>query len=162
MSVVAKLLAVLPSKLDSAIGGLKRAAIGFVAGFIVALFVLVFTGALLPYAHRDLSLTEIEQQAWSLWLAFYIACGAAVFAMIFGRVHLSRFWLWFVLAFGIICVIPFWPYKDGSLLPYGTPYVNFGFQTGDAIILAIHVSIALAVAAIFHWWLILRQRKKTR
>jgi hypothetical protein len=149
------------SKLDSAVGTLKRGVIGFVAGFVVACFVLVFNGTLPAGPSNDLNALEIDQQTRSLWMAFYIAIGIAVLTMIAGRVRLSQFWLWFVLAFGVICVVPFWPHKDGSLLPFATPYVNFGFHATDAIILSVHVSIALAVAAIIQWiWPMMKQRKK--
>lgn len=67
------------------------------------------------------------------------------------KVRVSKFWLWFVIAFAVICVIPFWPHKDGSLLPFATPYVNFGLQISDLFLLAIHLSIALAVATMIHW-----------
>lgn len=128
---------------------LQRSAIGFAAGFIVACFVLVFLGELPP--HNDLSQPELDQQSRSLWLAFYIACGVAVFVAVAGRLRISKFWLWFFVAFGVICIIPFWPHKDGSLLPLATPYVNFGFHVADAVLLAIHIGIALAVSAAIHW-----------
>jgi hypothetical protein len=75
----------------------------------------------------------------------------AVVAVVAAWLRLSTFWLWFCIAFGVICAIPFWPHKDGSLLPLATPYVNFGFRAADAILLAVHVGVALAVAAAIHW-----------
>ena len=123
---------------------LQRAAIGFVAGLVVACFVLVFVGQLPP--HSDLSERELDQQAHALWLALYIACGMAVITVAAGRLRIPRFWLWFCLAFGVLCIIPFWPSKSG-LLPLATPYVNSGFRTADAILMAIHITAAVAIAA---------------
>ena len=154
-SYMAKFTSLLVSTLDV----LKRGAIGFVAGIIVAWLALTFLGLL--HGHSDLSITELDQEHRGRRIVLYIACGAAVFAMIVGRIHVSKYWLWFTIAFGVICVIPFWPHKNGLLLPFATPYVNFGFETADAIILALHVSIALAVAAKIHWeWPVFRRRKK--
>lgn len=147
------------SLLESVLDLLKRGAVGFVAGIIVAWLALTFFGFL--HGHNDLSQPELDQEYRGRWIVLYIACGASVFAMIVGRSHVSKYWLWFMIAFAVICVIPFWPHKNGALLPFATPYVNFGFQTADALILAVHVSIALVVAAIIHWvWPVLRQRKK--
>lgn len=138
-------------KLTPITASLIRGVIGFIAGGIFSSFVLVFSGHL-PTGHaRDLNTAEIERQSQSLWLLFYIAVASGLVAMMFGRIRLSKFWLWFVVAFGIICVIPFWPHKDGSLLPFATPYVNFGFQSGDALVLMIHVSAAVLLAGIIHW-----------
>ena len=146
------------SILNAVINLLKRGTIGFVAGFIVVVFALVFLGMLLP--HNDLSQPELDQQSRSLWIAFCIACGTGIASTLIGKRPVSRYWLWFCVAFGLICVIPFWPHKGNGLLPFGTPYVNFGFHSGDAIILAVHVSIALTVAAIIHWlWPMVRRRK---
>jgi hypothetical protein len=137
---------------------LKRAAIGFAAGFLIACFVLVFLGHLPP--HGDLSQPELEQQTRSLWLAFYVACAVALLAAAAGRLRLSKFWLWSCVAFGVICLIPFWPSKSGDLLPLATPYVNFGFRPTDvSSLLAIHVGVALAIAAIIQWvWPYLSKR----
>ena len=144
-------MAKLKSILKSTTGVLKRGAIGFVAGSVLACFALIFLGMLHP--HNDLSQSELEQEYRSRWFLLYIACGTAVFTSIVGKMCVSRFALWFSLAFAAICVIPFWPHKDGSLLlPYGTPYVN-GYRPGNVIILAVHVSMAVAVAAISQWLL---------
>lgn len=128
-----------------AINQLKRAAIGFVAGLVVAWFVLLFFGQL--RGHNDLSQRELDQEIGAIWLALYIACGIAVVAVAAGRLRLPRFWLWFCLAFGVLCVIPFWPHKDGGLLPLATPYVNADFQSADAVSLTIHIAVALVIAA---------------
>jgi len=127
---------------------LTRGVIGFVAGFFVACFVLVFLGMLPPHHHRDLSEPEIEQQAHALWTALYMACGVGGLSMFLGRIHISRFWLWFVVAFGLTCLVPFWPHKGGLMLPFATPYVNFGFQREHVWMLSAQIVIALAIAAI--------------
>lgn len=138
----------------------KRGPIGFVAGLVVAEFSLTFLGVL--HGHSDLSQVELEQEYWGLRVALYIACGFAVFAMLAGKRRVSIFRLEFSVAFAIICGIPCWPDKSGGLLPFGTPYVNFGFEPADAILLAIHVSLALALATLVHWfWPLLRKRAAT-
>jgi hypothetical protein len=138
---------------------LKRAAIGFAAGFLIACFVLVFLGHLPP--HGDLSQPELEQQTRSLWLALYVACAVALLAAAAGRRRLSKFWLWSCVAFGVVCMIPFWPSKSGKLLPLATPYVNFGFRPTDvSSLLAIHVGVALAIAATIQWvWPLIGKRR---
>lgn len=147
------------SLLKSILDSLIRGVVGFVAGIILAWLALMFLGLL--HGHNDLNQSELDEERRGQWLALYIACGAAAFAMIGGRHHVSKYWLWFTMAFGVISIIPFWPHKDGSLLPFATPYVNSGFQTANAIILALHVSIALAIAAMIHWsWPMLRKHKK--
>ncbi len=132
-----------------AVSSLKRGLAGFAAGLVIACFILVFMGPL--QSSPDLSVSEIEQQTASLWIAFYIACGTALLAAIAGNRTVSKFWLWFVLAFGIICVIPFWKHKGGAFLPFGTLYVNFGFQPRDAVILAAHITAAVLIALAIHY-----------
>ncbi|MDB5341066.1 MAG: hypothetical protein JWN70_6685 [Planctomycetaceae bacterium] len=128
---------------------LKRGGIGFVAGFICAIMVLVFVDWLPP--HRDLSQPGLEQQARSLWLATAIASGVAIFAMFAPTIRVSQFWLWFAVVFGGIAVIPVGQFPDGTLVPFGTYYVNLGFQSEKARILGINISAALVIAAIIHW-----------
>lgn len=125
---------------------LKHCAIGFVAGFLVAAFILVFFGVLQP--HQDLNQLEREQQARALMLVVCLAGGTGVFAMLFATTRISQFWPLFLIVFGVMSMIPFWQHKDGSWLPLGTPYVNFGYQSLDAIILFVHVIISSIVAAI--------------
>lgn len=127
---------------------LKHLGIGFAAGFLVAAFTLVFLG-LLP-SHNDLNTLERHQQARALVLAFFLACGTGVFAMLFATARISKFWPLFFIIFGAMALIPFWKYKHngGTFLPLGTPYVNFGYQSNDTIILIIHVVIASILAAI--------------
>lgn len=121
---------------------LKRGAVGFIAGIVVVTFTLIFFGILR-----------------GPWLPLGIALVVAIWAILSGKTHVSRFWLWFVIVFGAICVIPYWPSKSRKLLPFATPYVNSGFQTDDAILLVIHVAIAAVVAAIIHGvWIFIRQR----
>jgi len=68
-----------------------------------------------------------------------------------GGMRLSKYWLWFFVTFGVICLIPFWPHKSG-ILPLGTVYVNWGFWAECRIpCLAVHVVISLLLAAIVHW-----------
>ncbi len=137
------------SKLDP-INLFLRCVIGFFAGFIVACFVLVFIGVLPPHLQRDLNTIGIAQQIRSIWLAFYIACAVAVFSMIFGRIQLSTYWFWFVIAFGLTCIIPVWPHKSGWFLPLATPYVNFGFEAIHLLMLAVQIVIPFVVARLFH------------
>ncbi|MHC4404094.1 MAG: hypothetical protein ACYTG0_30940 [Planctomycetota bacterium] len=134
--------------LKSILHALTRGAIGFLAGIVVAWLALMFLGQV--HGHSDFSQPELERELRGRWLALYIACGAAAFTMFVGKIRVSTYWLWFSVAFGIICVIPFWPHNGRSLLPFGSPYVNSGFHVADAIILAIHVYIALGVASIIH------------
>ncbi len=127
----------------------KNAAVGFVAGFVVACFVLCFLGKL-PL-HNDLNQLGLDEQSRSLLLACCFGCGVALLAAFAPRLKCSRFWLWFCVAFGIICLVPFWPGKDGSLLPLATPYLNYGFRAADTVLLAIHMGMALCLAALGHW-----------
>jgi hypothetical protein len=138
---------------------LKHLVIGFVAGYLVAAFILVFLGVLQP--HNDLNQPERDQQAYALMLVFCLACVAGVFAMVFATTRISQFWLLFMIVFGVMSVIPFWPLKNGSLLPLGTPYVNFGYRSADSILLLVHVIIAMAIAAIIHWVLPLLRRHES-
>lgn len=139
---------------------LTRGVIGFVAGFVVACFALVFLGILPPQPHTDLSQPEIEQQGRALWMALYVACGVGLVSIAIGQIRLSRFWLWFVMVFGITCVVPFWPHKDGSFLPFATPYVNFGFHMEHVWMLVAQLVIAFGGAAMVQWgWPRLTRRR---
>jgi hypothetical protein len=75
----------------------------------------------------------------------------ALLAMLVGGTRISRYWLCFCVTWGVICVVPFWPHKDGSLLPLGTPYVNFGGTRGVGVLLAMHTLSAALIAAALHW-----------
>lgn len=128
---------------------LKRGAIGFIAGFICAILVLVFMDWL-P-AHNDLSQLQLEQRDRSLWLATAIAASSALCTMFAATIRVSQFWLWFAVAFGAIAVIPVGQFPDGSLVPFGTCYVNPGFKSEKPLVLGINFSAALVIAAIIHW-----------
>ena len=137
-----------------------RGIAGFAAGWIVSWFALTFLGMLQDF--YNLTANSIHRQHQAEWIQFYIACGSAVFSMLLGKIQVPKYCLWFCIAFAVICVIPFWPHKGGGfLLPYGTPYVNFGFHTRDAILLIVHISIAAVVPAIIQWlWPIVQHRRK--
>ncbi len=125
-----------------------RGAIGFFAGLLLGIFSLLFLGVL--HGHHDLNQPDLELERRYEWLVVGIACTVAMLAMSAGQYRLSRFWMWFFVAFGMICAIPWWPFKDGSLLPLGTPYVNGGFAWSKAALLGIHTSIAVLIAAVIH------------
>jgi hypothetical protein len=85
-----------------------------------------------------------------LWLALLIACGAGFVAVLAGGMRVSKYWLWFCVTFGAICLIPYWPHKSG-LLPLGTVYVNRGFwEEYRTACLAVHIVLSLVLAAIIH------------
>ena len=96
---------------------LKRGGIGFVAGFVCAVAVLVFLDWL-PTS-PDLSQFELDEQARFLRLATAIAVGTALFVMFAATIRVSQFWLWFTVAFGCIAVVPVGQFPDGSLVPLG-------------------------------------------
>lgn len=139
---------------------LKHFVIGFAAGFLIAGFVLAFLGYL--KLHPDLNQLERLQERQAELVVLCFACVSGVFAMCFATRRISRYWLWFTVVFGVISAIPFWENKDGSLLPFATPYVNFGYQTIDGIVLGMHVVISMLVAAVVHWaWLRTRRNDNT-
>ena len=130
-------------------GLLARYAVGFVVGFSLAAFTLAFLGRLPPPG--DLSLPDMQDRQRAEWIIPVVGAIAGLLAMFWGRLHLSRYWMWFVIAFGTICLIPFWPSKSGTLLPLGTPYVNGSYCTDDVILLVIHTTLAAILAGIAHW-----------
>jgi len=128
---------------------MKRGLAGFVAGFIVACFALVVLGMMPP--HGGLNTLELERQNHAVSLAFYIACCVAFVSVLVGGMRLSKYWLWFFVTFGVICLIPFWTHKSG-ILPLGAIYVNWGFWDEYRIpCLAVHGGISLLLAAMVHW-----------
>lgn len=122
-----------------------RGIVGWGAGFIIACYGLTFFDVL-PWTN-DLSQPELDQRDASLRLAIYAAWGCAGFSMLAGRKRISRYWLWFALAFGVICVVPVWPGKGHGLLPFGTFYVHYGHGPEVIPMLAIHVAVAALIAA---------------
>jgi hypothetical protein len=133
---------------ENVLPALKRAVVGFVAGFVIAFFVLTFTGAL-PTEYPDATQPEIDQFHRSLWLAVYIAAAIAVVGVFAGKKSVPIFWLGFVIAFGIICLIPWWPDKSGRHYPLGAVYVNEK-PWHHASVLVVHVGISLAIALAVH------------
>lgn len=66
------------------------------------------------------------------------------------RIRVPLFALWFAIAWGGICLVPWHLNKTGSeLLPLGTPYVNermWGRHTVD--LLVAHCLVSVLVAAV--------------
>ncbi|QDT63803.1 hypothetical protein [Calycomorphotria hydatis] len=122
-----------------------KAAVGFFVGVVLAYYFLVFTGALIP--HSDLNSSEIVRNRNAYRLVLLFGLVFSIPAAVLSHRKVSRFWLWFVLAFGAICVLPCLPFKGGVLLPLGTPYVNYGFQRLDLVILIFHVLLSLGIAS---------------
>ena len=84
----------------------------------------------------DLNLIELERSRHSIDIAYYVAGAFALIAMVLGRLRVSRFWLLFCIAFGVICLVPFWPGKYGTWQPFGTPYVYSTFGGEKVAVLA--------------------------
>jgi hypothetical protein len=64
------------------------------------------------------------------------------------RMRVPLLLLWFVGAFGVICLIPWHPSKSGKWLPLGTPYVNGGLAYREGrLLLGTHLAAALLFAA---------------
>ena len=127
---------------------LARGVLGFVAGFIVAIFMLIFLGA--SHGHWDLSARELEQEYRAQRIALLFAAGTALLAMATGRIRVPRFLAVFVVIFGLIAVIPFWHCeKTSGFLPFGTPYINGGYSHADAIQLACHTGVAIVLAGAY-------------
>jgi hypothetical protein len=134
---------------NAAFSALIRGAVGFICGFIVAEFVLVFLGV--SHGHWDLSATELEQEYRALRIALWISVAVSGLSVLAGGIRVPRFLITFVVVFGAICVLPFWPNpKSGGLAPFGTPYVNWGYCDRDAELLACHVALTLLVTGLIH------------
>lgn len=134
---------------------LKRAAAGFFAGLIVSLFV-AFASGLLP-THGDLSQPEIDDFSDKLIVAQILigACSTitTVVAIGYGRVLVNPYWLQFVLAFGLISVIPVWPTKSAERLPFATLYlVESQADWVKLILLAAHLALAAGLTAAWNLW----------
>jgi len=108
--------------------------------------VLVFFGVLTPRPRSDLNIVEVERQSDALSIAISLACISSVFAGAFGRVQVSIFWGWFAVTFGATCLVPWWPSKGGDLLPFATPYVNYGFRPEHLVMLAGQCAVSFVVA----------------
>lgn len=65
------------------------------------------------------------------------------------RIKAPLFALWFVIAWAVICFVPWHQHKPGlALLPLGTPYVNerlWGRHTLDLLVIHCVVSVLVAV-----------------
>jgi hypothetical protein len=130
---------------------LKRGLVGFVAGFIVAYFVLTLLGAPLRVHSSELSIFEIANQKRALRIATGVGLGLSLLMLIFGRIGVSRFWFWFAVAYGLTCVVPSYRYKGSHLLPFITPFLNFGVRRDDAWLVVAQFAIAAGIAALLHW-----------
>lgn len=124
-----------------------RGIAGFLAGTVVAWYSLTFLGVL--QNTRDLDQLGLDQERRGWWLVLFAACAVAVVTMLIGRVHVPKYWLSFCVAFAVMAAAPILPFKSGSLLPLATLYVNFGFSPYKAIVLAIHVALAVWAATVF-------------
>jgi hypothetical protein len=123
---------------------------GFFAGLVITWLVLLFLG--MASWTSDLGLPGVRNLHRARWIAFIAACLSGLCALFAGRLRVSMYWFWFSAAFGVTCVIPWWPSKSGDLLPLGTPYVNGGFGIGKVVLLALHASAAATLAWFIHGW----------
>ncbi|MFK7778200.1 MAG: hypothetical protein QM501_08775 [Gimesia sp.] len=95
------------------------------------------------------------QQSHEAVLASSVLIGMILASL--GRVRVPLFWCWFSLVFGLICLIPLWPWHTamnvlGIQVP--VPFVIMYFTTRPLIwkvfFLFMHTAIALSVAANIH------------
>jgi hypothetical protein len=129
---------------------LKRGVVGFVAGWIVACFVLTLLGAALMVPASELSILGIENRNRALWIATVVALVLSLIVMVLGRTGVSRFWFWFAVAYGITCVVPTSRHEGGHLLPFVTPYLNFGIRAVDVWLVVAQFVISAGIAALLH------------
>ncbi len=129
------------------------AAVGFVSGCMLSMFVLVFAGKVPNGPSSDLSQMELERRSLAIILAIVVGTITAILAIMGGKKKLSRVWMYFVIAFGVIAIVPVWPSKSGYLLPLATPYVNFGFQAQDLWLLTLHsLSAGVVAYTLRNYW----------
>lgn len=133
---------------------LERAVVGFGAGFVLACYGLVGFGVPRFAPWRDVSHPEIDETVRACWIALSVSINVAVVAVTAGRIRVSLYWFWLAVAFGVTGAIPFWPHKDGSLLPLATAYLNSGLPRepiGLLVLLAAHLVVACGLAALLQW-----------
>ncbi|WP_417391751.1 hypothetical protein [Gimesia sp.] len=90
-----------------------RAVVGFVGSYIFLAYVFLFLG-LLQLA-PVLNLAESRMQTFLLWLIFALACGFGLFTAFSGTVKVSRFWLWFLIVFGLTSLLQIVPVNGGCV-----------------------------------------------
>lgn len=130
---------------------LKRGVVGFVAGFIVACFVLTLLGAPLRVPSSELSIFGIEHQNRAFRIATGVGLGLSLLMMLFGRTSVSRYWFWFAVAYGLTCVVPSYRINGSHPLPFITPFLNFGVRREEVWLIAAQLLIAAGIAALLHW-----------
>lgn len=134
-----------------------RAVIGFVGAFILLAYAFMFLGLL--QLDTDLTWPEQKLQSFMLWLTCALACGFGLFTGFYGTVKISRFWLWFLIVFGLTSLLQLAP-GDGKLrveLNQNWPqwtivslYVDAPFHVVKLVVLLIHVSLSLGLAWCIH------------
>ena len=127
-----------------------RLVIGYFSGRVIGWFGMRFLGYFVVEKETTL-LQERMLERTKYWNAEF-AIVFAIVAVFVGGIKISTLWLWFVLVFGITCILPIMPFKSGSLLPFGTPYINDGPVFEKAVMLLVHASLAYAIAWCIHTW----------
>ena len=69
-------------------------------------FALAFLGMLPAGPMKELTVINQEKQLQALWISIAGGSVVATLAVISARQGVSRFWLWFVIAFGITSILP--------------------------------------------------------
>ncbi|MGH7139691.1 MAG: hypothetical protein ACREHD_28460 [Pirellulales bacterium] len=116
---------------------IAKAFVGAIAGAVVALLsVLVFDRREPPISIRSIVLP----------LAFGGVAGSVV-AVLVGNRHVSVFWLYLAVIFGLITVMPWW-YNPmtRSYLPLGAIYVNPAPAERIALVVALHSFVSVFLA----------------
>jgi hypothetical protein len=135
-----------------------RAVVGFVGSYIFLVYVFLFLGLLRP--ETELSWPEQKMQSFMFWLTLALACGFGLFTAFYGTINVSRFWLWFMIVFGLTSLLQIVPGNGGLRVelnldwPQWTVaalYVRPGFTIVKLVVLLIHLSLSLGIAWFIHF-----------
>ena len=133
-------------------GKFKRAVLGFIAGFLLALIVLLMLD---QFPERDPYAIDEPEWIWiKPWLiAVAVALGVSVIAIFWGGKRVPRFATSFILIFLLTCMLPFWPGKLGRLTePLASIYSGYGAGKKHAAeFLIVHLGLSAVAAAVFAW-----------
>jgi hypothetical protein len=131
-----------------------KAVLGAVAGAIIGVFVLALLYRIQP---------PVELKVFLVAICLGAILGSAIAATV-GNRSVPVFWLYLVLIFGIITIIPWWYYeKTDTYLPLGTVYVNSPNREIMLFVLLPHTLTSIAwagVATVVHNKFLARSAKQ--
>lgn len=134
-----------------------RAVVGFAGAYVFLTYVFLFLGLL--QLDPVLNLAESRMQSFLLWLIFALACGFGLFTAFSGTIKVSRFWLWFLIVFGLTSLLQIVPVNGGlrvelnQIWPQWTVaalYVRAEISMVKLVVLLIHVGLSLGLSWCVH------------